>query len=235
MSALNRMQPTSSRARIVCRHPIACLLPAACFALAATVNAAPIIQTPGPPFDGSSTRPTTTTLFGILARVDVGAGDVDINQIGVYGDVTSNLNIKWLIFDDTQGSSPLLQSPTVALQAAGGAQWFDSPLLPSFALAANSTYWIGVAIDGPLNSFRRFWNNPGTPVSAGGLTLPADHNGNVRTSFANPTLDNRPGSVQASIRLFVPEPTSISLCGIVAIGCAASARRRRVSGGARCE
>lgn len=213
------------------------LLGAVCVAVLALVtplaNATLLVETPSP-FLGSSSRPTGAS-FGILARVDVGSSNVAINKIGVFGDVITPLSLKWLVFTGSDGSSPVLQTSSVALDSVGGAQWFDSPLLGSpFSLLANQTYWIGVAVDGALSQFVHSYNNPGTATSGGGLTLVAGENGNVRTSFADPTLGGSSGVVQSSVRLFgpdassVPEPSLLALMvvGLFGMGVARKSRTR---------
>ena len=202
------------------------------FAAAERTWAAPvlIVQTPGPPFDTSGFLPDTT--FGRLARVQVSGSNIDINQIGVYGDAASDFNMKWLIFTGGTGASPLLETSPVAFSSAGGARWFDSPVLSTpFTLLANQTYWIGTTVDAPSRSYFDFYNSPGTTISTGGLTLVANDNGNVVNSFADPILTTS-GGVQASVRLFgpatVPEPTSFTaMLSLGALGLLRAFRRRQ--------
>ena len=62
---------------------------------ACQIQAVVLVETPGP-YLSSSGRPSTVPSFGILARVDVSGSDVAINQISVFGDATSDLDLKWI-------------------------------------------------------------------------------------------------------------------------------------------
>jgi len=145
--------------------------------LGGLATAAPLlVQTPGP-FASAADTPTNIS-YGVLAKVDVGAANVDVSGIGVYGSVDEALNMKWAIFTGASGSAPVFQTAASSLGITS-AQWFDSPSFSPFTLLANQTYWIGSIIDGPLGAFNSAYNFPGTLVSSNGLTLPAGINGNV--------------------------------------------------------
>ena len=201
-----------------------------------------LVQTPGP-LSFSSGRPSSGSL-GLLGRVDVGSSNVAIDQIGGFGQVSQNLSLKWLIFDGTFLGNPLFQTSAVAF-GLGGQQWFDSPVFSPFSLLANTTYFIGVAVDGPENSFTQFFNvAPGADETANGLTLVGPtssgassdrSNGNVVGSFDRPAGNPFSGTSQPGLRLFggannptdVPAPATLALFGFGLAGLAVAGRRRK--------
>jgi hypothetical protein len=194
----------------------------------AGARAAVVIETPGP-LTGEATRPSGTS-WGVLARVDVGPANVAINQIGVKGQVLTSTTLKFVLYQgSTLGALPTVQTATQNLPAPTAAQWFESEQFPTFTLQANTTYWIGYACNGAVDTFRSFYNlNGATSFSANGLTLPAGTNGNVRTSYATPTLDPNSGTVQGAVRLsLVPEPSSLALMLLSGGGALRACRRRR--------
>jgi len=194
-------------------------------ALAETI----LIQTPGP-LDGDDPWPNGIH-NAVLAKVDVGGDDVAINQIGVHGRVDQSLNMKWVVFQgDADGVSPVFETAPVAMNPSGPSfQWFESPEFSPIVLTANTTYWIGPAIDGPNSVFRQTYNDPGATVSASGLSLPAGVNGICTGLFADPTLNANAGGVQSSVYLAVPEPSTLVLAGLglLMLGYVACARQGR--------
>ena len=181
-----------------------------------------------------------------LAKVVVGPADVAIGSFGVYGQAVVNTNIKWLIFDSTQLSSPVYLSAAQAVPGDPGtfaaeAQWYDSPEL-SFTLLAGHTYAMGLIDDQVgTNSFR--WgaspDNPFGPypsTSGGGLTLAfmqsLDNSGLVSGAFTNtPYLYtvNNSNRREMSLEIFSPTPPAVpipptallfgsGLLGLVGIG-----------------
>ena len=115
-------------------------------------------------------------------------------------------------------------APTAFEPSGPDFEWFDSPVFSPLVLSANTTYWIGPAIDGPDSVFRQSHNFPGTAVSAGGLSLPAEVNGICTGSFDFPTLTAFAGGAQSAVFLAVPEPATISL---LTMGGLALVRRRK--------
>ena len=179
-----------------------------------------------------------------LARVTVGASNVEIGGFGVYGQAQVATTLKWVIFDVTQLSSPVFLSDPVTVPANAGApfttyaQWYDSPAM-DFTLLANHAYAMGVLSNQyGTNTFywgQNYYPLGGNPtVTGGGLTLPPGNyivnSGVVGTTFTNtPTVFNIGADTRyhTSMRLSdVPEPATLSL---LALGGLVVLRRRRTS------
>jgi hypothetical protein len=191
-------------------------------------------------FTGTSNQP--------LAKVVVGAADVAIGSFGVYGQAQVAGNVKWLIFDSLQLSSPVYLSAAQAVAGNPGtfaaeAQWYDSPEL-DFTLLAGHTYAMGLIAD-QVSTFR-WGSSPDTPfgpwpsIVGDGLTLPftqkLDNSGVVSGVFTNtPTLyapyaDS--SRSHPSLRVFspapppVPVPPTVLLLGSGLVGLLGLGRRR---------
>jgi hypothetical protein len=162
----------------------------------------------------------------VLAKVVVGAADVAIGSFGVYGQAVVDTNIKWLIFDNNQHSSPVYLSAAQAVEGNPGAfpaeaQWYNSPEL-NFTLLAGHTYAMGLIADQVGTNTFRWGSAPDNPfgpypsITGGGLTLPfmqsLDNSGLVSGAFANtPTLytvDNSNRS-HVSLEVFSPAPPAV--------------------------
>jgi len=158
--------------------------------------------------------------------VDVGASAVTVDHIGTFGQAISAVSIEYLIFGNVDGSAPLFTSTIGTISAEVSPVWHDSQLFTPFTLNANSTYWIGSAVSGTLNSFKDYYNDSGaSDLTQNGLTIKAFVNGNVHTSFAAPTLSASTGLVQPGVRIFgpdtaVPEPGSVGLAAVALTGLA---------------
>jgi hypothetical protein len=153
-----------------------------------------------------------------LAKVVVGASNVEIGSFGVYGQAQVAGNLKWLIFDSTQLSSPVFISAAQAVSArpgafAANAQWYDSPTM-NFTLLAGHTYAMGVISD--QYTFR--WGSsadspfgPGPSITGGGLTLEFMQSLVNGVFVGTPTLYtvNNSNRRETSLRVSSPEPVPI--------------------------
>lgn len=174
--------------------------------------------------DNPASTPETLLGRSIMNVITVGGSDVDITGFGTFGRLEADGNLKWVIFANSLGSSPLFSTGPVAASAAVSNSWYDSPAF-AFTLKANTTYQLGLMAD---QLFTYNWDFPGVTVSQGGLTQSDGDNGNAE-DFANPVLTSG-GVVVNSLRIVgVPEPSSIAsfLVGAGLAGGAALRRRRR--------
>jgi hypothetical protein len=162
----------------------------------------------------------TTGANQLLAKVTVGAEDVEIGGFGVYGQAQAETTLKWVIFDVTQLSSPVFLSDAVIVPANPGtfttyAQWHDSPNM-DFTLLANHTYAMGV-LSNRYGTDTFYWGQDyfpfgGNPtVTAGGLSLtPGNYivnSGIVGTEFVNvPTLYNLAADARFHTAMRIAEP-----------------------------
>ena len=180
----------------------------------------------------------------LLAKVTVGASDVEIGGFGVYGQAQSQSTLKWVIFDWTQQSSAVFLSDAVTVPANPGtpiasfAQWYDSPDM-DFTLLANHTYAMGVLsnLAGTFYFGQDYFPFGGNPtVTGGGLTLPPGNyivnSGVVGTTFTNnPTLFNLAADTRfhTTMRIAepVPEPATMAFLAFGGMGVIASRIRRR--------
>lgn len=172
------------------------------------------------------------TLLGrsIMNILTVGPANVEISGFGTFGRLNDDGNLKWVIFGNTEGSSPLFSTAPIAATASPDNIWYDSPAI-SFTLLANTTYQLGLMAD---QFFTYNWDYPGVTVSQGGLTqlqfLGVDASNGNAFEFGSPVLGGG-GAVVNSLRVFaVPEPSSVAslLGGGVCLACGAWRRRRRL-------
>ena len=189
-----------------------------------TATAAIITQYQGTSYKGMSNQNE------VLAKVIVGTTNVLINGFGVYGQAQVAGNLKWVIFESTQTTSPVYLSLAEGVTGNPGtfatkAKWYDSPAI-SYTLLANHTYAMGVLSDQVgTNTFN--WGSSdyspfgGTPtVTGGGLSMPfmeALSNSGVSSGAftSTPTLYtvNNSGSYETSLRVSVPEPATLLSLG----------------------
>jgi hypothetical protein len=186
-----------------------------------------------------------------LTKVVVGGSSVPITGFGVFGQAQVAGNLKFVIFDSNQLTSPVFLSTTQSVVANPGtfanqAQWYDFTNL-NFTMIAGHTYAMGVIADQVgANSFR--WgaspdnqSNSFPTISANGLNLPfmqsLDNSGVSGGSFsATPFvlfIDNT-SRRQMALHIFgsntgaVPEPASLAIWSLLGtIGLVLSYRKRR--------
>lgn len=153
--------------------------------------------------------------IGFLSEVEVGANDVKIGSIGIWGQVVAPTRISWVIYRDVDGSSPIFRTDPSDLLEATGRQWFDSPDF-EFTLLGESSYWIGFVVDYPAGSFTTFTEDrfpaegEDEVLIENGLGLGLFDSAYVDGSFDNPVLDR--GEIGTmGIRIYdapIPEPSA---------------------------
>jgi len=163
-----------------------------------------------------------------VADITVAAA-TDITEIGVYNDLASNGNLKFVIFNlDT--NTLLFQSASQAF-VDNGLTFKLSNIFAPFTLLPGVNYGIGAIADvagdwGTNNA------SSGNPFTQNGITASDDRNGNV-SNFAAPTLGSE-GSAMIIIELgndrvgaAVPEPGTLLLMGTSAAFMALRRRKAR--------
>jgi hypothetical protein len=206
-------------------------------ALSSSAGAAILIENQQTDFVTAATRNEP------LAKVVIGGSNVPIAGFGVFGQAQVSGNLKWVIFDSNQLTSPVFLS---AAQAVGGtpgtfadqATWFDLTSI-NFTLLAGHTYAMGVIADQVgANSFR--WgaspdnqSGPFPTLTANGISLPFEQSlensgvvGGVFTNTPSVVFIDNTSRRQMSLRIFgpetgqVPEPASFimwSLLGVISL------------------
>lgn len=186
-----------------------------------------------------------------LAKVVVGAADVPITGFGVYGQAQFSGNLRWIIFESGQLTSPKYLSPVQAVVGNPGtfgdkAQWYDIANI-NFTLLAGHTYAMGLIADQVGSKTFRWGATPNNSsglyptITANGLSLPfmqaLDNSGLNGGAFTDTPFIislNNTTRRQMSLRIFgpetgeVPEPASIIMwSALAAIGIVVGFKSRR--------
>ena len=210
--------------------------------ISATASASLLIENAGTSWGGVS---------GInqpLAKVVVGAADVAIGSLGVFGQAQSAGNVKWVIFDSLQPSAPVYLSGAQSVAANPGAfatqaTWYDSPSF-TLTLLAGRTYAMGLIAEAVgANGFRwgvewttNLMGGGGPSVDSNGVSLPfVSSSGSVGSlALDNPSLTalDATSYYRTSLRIFeatppVPEPAEWTMlaAGLFVLGFIAHRRR----------
>lgn len=191
----------------------------ACMVACAPTEAGVIFQTNTP--NGTSTN---RNAFGIATRFTV-SSSVTIGGIGVELDLSSNGALNYFIFNSSTGSL-LFQSGAQAF--ADNGMGFKDFTSMNFTLNAGTTYAIG-ATTNVTSAYA--YIVPGGKTMGGITSLGGNQNAN---GFLNPILSLNLNGTDGSIRLFsaaspatVPEPASMAVWGLGAIGMMIARRKRR--------
>jgi hypothetical protein len=182
-----------------------------------------------------------------FALVRVGASDVQIGGIGIYGQLFPNAtaaraNVRWSIFS-ANGTSVYDSGPMLT-NGSSTSTWFDSPGFQSpLTLNANSDYYYGLITDASF--LTRYYYDPEHPagtITGNGISSPGGNqpgSNGVVNGFGNPTLYSTSRVVQVGGRILapvlsptgtlspVPIPLAAWLFGSGLLVLAASARRGR--------
>jgi hypothetical protein len=183
-----------------------------------------------------------------LAKVVIGASDVAIAGLGVFGQAQSAGNVKWVIFDSLAPSTPLYLSAVQAVAARAGqfatqAMWYDSPSL-SLTLQAGRTYAMGLITDViGANGFlwgvewtTQLMTGGGASVDGNGVALPfVSSVGSIGSpALDTPSLAAIDGTsfYRTSLRLYeatapIPEPAEWTMLAAGLFVISFIARRRR--------
>ena len=186
-----------------------------------------------------------------LTKVVVGGSDVSITGFGVFDQAQVAGNLKWLIFDSNQLTSPVFLSSAQAVVGNPGtfadkAAWYDITNI-NLTLLAGHTYAMGVIADRVGTSSFRWGASPDNlsgpypTLTANGLSLPFMQSlensgvvGGVFSTTPSVLFIDKTTRRQMSLRIFgseageVPEPASFIIWSLLgAIGFVLGFRRSR--------
>lgn len=181
-----------------------------------------------------------------LAKVLIGANDVSIGGLGVFGQAQSAGNVKWVIFDSLAPSTPLYLSSAQAVTARPGsfatqATWYDSPTL-NLTLQSGHSYAMGLIADTVgANGFlwgvewtTNLMGGGGPSLDSSGIALPFVSSSGSAGSLLldSPSLTAIDGTsfYRTSLRVMapVPEPAewTMLVAGLFVVGFIARRRQQ---------
>ncbi|MEI6719591.1 MAG: hypothetical protein WCO67_02420 [Betaproteobacteria bacterium] len=158
---------------------------------------------------------STSAPFGLIS---VGASPVQIESIGIFGQLLPNgasttASIRWSIFSSIPNVATLplgtlvWDSGVQAVTAAAGSTWYDSPVMAvPLTLNAGANYYIGLITD--ANFLLRYFKPGAVTITGNGLSSPGGNfagSSGTATNFSSPTLTKNNLTVQVGERVFAPD------------------------------
>ena len=128
----------------------------------ATAQAAPLLEYQASAFGQSAGENQQ------LAKVQVGAADVQIGGFGIYGRAASQMNIGFVIFDLNDLQNPAFLSSPQQVSASAAPTWYS--INAPFTLLSGHQYAMGVVAD-KISSFSWGSGAASEVTTSGGLTL----------------------------------------------------------------
>jgi hypothetical protein len=153
-----------------------------------------------------------TSTSAPVGLISVGANPVQIESIGIFGQllpngVSTTVNVHWSIFGSTLNSTPLWDSGVQVVTAVAGSAWYDSPVMATpLTLNAGTNYYIGLITD--ANFLLRYFKPGAVTITGNGLSSPGGNfagSSGTATNFASPTLSKNNLTVQVGERVFAPD------------------------------